>query len=97
MKLGSTHVDDTFAEAFGMRYTRLLVTAYDEYWLDAAVREFTGYSSSVIACDAETGRGEPALRRADPGRTPRRGAYWRSASPSTPWPRRYPTAPGNVS
>ncbi len=55
MNLGSTFVDDTFAEAFGMSYTRLLVTAHDEYWLDAAAREVTGYSSSVIACDAEAG------------------------------------------
>lgn len=55
MLLGKTFIDDTFAEAFGMRYTRLLLTAADAYWLDAAVREFTGYSSSVIACDAETG------------------------------------------
>lgn len=54
MKLGETRIDDTFAEAFGMRWTRLIVTAADEYWLDAAVREFTGFSSSVIACDAET-------------------------------------------
>ena len=55
MKIGSTYIEDTFAEAFGMRYTRLIVTAQDEYWLDAAVREFTGYSASVIACDAEAG------------------------------------------
>ncbi|MCU0980278.1 MAG: formylmethanofuran--tetrahydromethanopterin N-formyltransferase [Pirellulaceae bacterium] len=55
MNLGSTFVDDTFAEAFGMSYTRLLVTAHDEYWLEAAAREATGYSSSVIACDAEAG------------------------------------------
>ncbi|MCI0358326.1 MAG: formylmethanofuran--tetrahydromethanopterin N-formyltransferase [Planctomycetaceae bacterium] len=55
MELNGTHIDDTFAEAFGMRYVRLVVTAADEYWLDAALREFTGYSSSVIACDAETG------------------------------------------
>ena len=34
---------------------RLIVTAHDEHWLDAAVREFTGYASSVIACDAEVG------------------------------------------
>src|SRR5262245_10584880 len=38
-----------------MRYVRLVVTAADEYWLEAALREVTGYSSSVIACDAETG------------------------------------------
>ena len=55
MYLGSTLIDDTFAEAFGMRFARLIVTAADAYWLDAAVREFTGYSASVIACDAETG------------------------------------------
>jgi formylmethanofuran--tetrahydromethanopterin N-formyltransferase len=55
MQIGPTLIDDTFAEAFGMRYARLVVTAHDEYWLDAALREATGYSSSVIACDAETG------------------------------------------
>jgi formylmethanofuran--tetrahydromethanopterin N-formyltransferase len=51
--LGSTFIDDTFAEAFAMSYTRLIVTSADSFWLDAAVREATGYSSSVIACDAE--------------------------------------------
>lgn len=50
-----TFIEDTFAEAFGMRYARLVITAADDYWLDAALRELTGYSSSVIACDAETG------------------------------------------
>lgn len=55
MKLGPTTIDDTFAEAFGMRYTRLIVTAIDDYWLAAAVREFAGYSASVIGCDAEIG------------------------------------------
>lgn len=55
MQLGPTLILDTFAEAFGMRYTRLVVTTADEYWLDAAVREVTGYASSVISCDAEAG------------------------------------------
>lgn len=54
MNIGSTFVEETFAEAFGMSYVRLIVTAADDHWLDAAVREVTGYSSSVIACDAET-------------------------------------------
>jgi formylmethanofuran--tetrahydromethanopterin N-formyltransferase len=66
MLLGETLIDDTFAEAFGMRYTRLIVTAHDEHWLDAAVRELTGYSASVIACDAETG----VEKWLDPGETP---------------------------
>ena len=55
LNIGATLIENTFAEAFGMRYTRLIVTARDAYWLDAAVRELTGYSSSVISCDAETG------------------------------------------
>ncbi|MCA9198482.1 MAG: formylmethanofuran--tetrahydromethanopterin N-formyltransferase [Planctomycetales bacterium] len=55
MKIGSTDIIDTFAEAFSMQYTRLIVTAHDQHWLDAAVREFTGFSSSVIACDLEMG------------------------------------------
>ncbi|MCA9249409.1 MAG: formylmethanofuran--tetrahydromethanopterin N-formyltransferase [Planctomycetales bacterium] len=55
MKIQDTLIDDTFAEAFRMRCTRLVVTAHDQHWLEAGVREFTGYGSSVIACDAETG------------------------------------------
>src|SRR4051812_10260504 len=55
VEIDGTFIEDTFAEAFGMRYVRLVVTAADEYWLEAALRELTGYSSSVIACDAEAG------------------------------------------
>ena len=55
VNLGTTFIQDTFAEAFGMSYARLLVTAHDQHWLEAAVREATGYSASVIACDAEAG------------------------------------------
>lgn len=55
MHLGPTLIIDTFAEAFRMRYARLIVTALDEFWLDAALREFCGYGSSVIGCDAEVG------------------------------------------
>ena len=38
-----------------MWYARLVITAHDDYWLDAALHEFTGYASSVIACDVECG------------------------------------------
>lgn len=55
MKIGSTHIVETFAEAFGMRYCRVIVTAHDRYWLEAATRELCGYGSSVIGCDAEVG------------------------------------------
>jgi formylmethanofuran--tetrahydromethanopterin N-formyltransferase len=55
VKIGPTLIDDTFAEAFGTRFARLIVTAHDQHWLDAAVRSFTGYATSVIACDCESG------------------------------------------
>ncbi len=55
MQIGNTTIIDTFAEAFGMRFVRIIVTAHDDHWLNAALAEFCGYSSSVIACDAETG------------------------------------------
>lgn len=55
MQIGNTQIIDTFAEAFGMVYTRVLITAFDQHWLDAAANEFCGYGSSVIACDAEAG------------------------------------------
>ncbi len=59
MEIDGTRIEDTFAEAFRMRYVRLVVTAHDEHWLDAAVREFTGFSSSIISCDSETGLERP--------------------------------------
>ncbi len=55
MKIHETEIVDTFAEAFTMRFTRVIVTAADEYWLDAGLREFCGYGTSVIGCDAEVG------------------------------------------
>ena len=66
LQIGSTLIDDSFAEAFGMKFVRLIVTAHDDYWLDAAIREFCGYSASVISCDAETG----LERRLAPEETP---------------------------
>ena len=55
MKIGSTTIEDTFAEAFGMRYTTIVITAINRRWLDVAITEFCGYGTSVIGCDAEVG------------------------------------------
>ncbi len=66
MQIDTTEIEDTFAEAFGMRYTRLIVTARDDYWLRAATAEFTGYASSVIGCDMEAG----IERELSPAETP---------------------------
>ncbi len=46
-------VVDTFAEAFTMRGTRVVITAVDLHWAETAAREFCGHASSVIGCDAE--------------------------------------------
>ena len=55
MHIDTTLVVDTFAEAFRLRFARLLVTAHDDHWLDAAIRASCGYGTSVIGCDAEVG------------------------------------------
>jgi formylmethanofuran--tetrahydromethanopterin N-formyltransferase len=55
MRIGTTEILDTFAEAFGARFTRLIITAANEHWLDAALRSITGYGTSVLGCDAEAG------------------------------------------
>jgi formylmethanofuran--tetrahydromethanopterin N-formyltransferase len=55
MKIGATEILDTFAEAFGARYTRLIITAADDHWLNAALQSITGYGTSVLGCDAEAG------------------------------------------
>ncbi|MGI9178140.1 MAG: formylmethanofuran--tetrahydromethanopterin N-formyltransferase [Pirellulales bacterium] len=55
MLIGPTQIVDTFAEAFRLRCCRLVVTAHDAHWLDAALRATCGYGTSVIGCDAEVG------------------------------------------
>jgi formylmethanofuran--tetrahydromethanopterin N-formyltransferase len=50
-----TTIDDTFAEAFPMRGTRLVITALDAELALIAATEFCGTASSVIGCDAEAG------------------------------------------
>jgi formylmethanofuran--tetrahydromethanopterin N-formyltransferase len=48
-------VDDTFAEAFPMKATRLLITAHDLEWARHAALSATGVATSVIACGCEAG------------------------------------------
>ena len=51
--LGATQVADTFAEAFPMRYARLVITAATEAWAHEAARSATGFATSVIGCKCE--------------------------------------------
>lgn len=51
-----------------MRYTRLIVTAHDAWWLNAGLTEFCGYGSSVILCDAEVAVEIPEITDSIDGR-----------------------------
>ncbi len=55
MKLGGVGIDDTFAEAFGMTATRLVITADDARWARRAAESMTGFATSVIGCGVEAG------------------------------------------
>jgi formylmethanofuran--tetrahydromethanopterin N-formyltransferase len=55
MLIGSTRIEAGFAEAFGLRFCRLVVTAHDLHGLEAGVAAACGYGTSVIGCDAEIG------------------------------------------
>lgn len=55
MIIGGVAIDDTFAEAFAMKATRIIVTADSERWARVAADSMTGYATSVIACGCEAG------------------------------------------
>jgi len=55
MKNKTIKIDDTFAEAFTMKASRLIVTAHTEKWAIEAAKSFTGFATSVIACGCESG------------------------------------------
>ena len=44
---------DTFAEAFGMRAARVLITARSTAWARTAAQSMTGFATSVIGCKVE--------------------------------------------
>ena len=53
--LNGVTIDDTFAEAFPMKATRVLITAHNETWARNAAVSMTGFATSVIACGCEAG------------------------------------------
>jgi formylmethanofuran--tetrahydromethanopterin N-formyltransferase len=46
---------DTFAEAFDMRASRVIITAASEGWARTAAVSMTGFATSVIGCKVEAG------------------------------------------
>ncbi|MFO1418615.1 MAG: formylmethanofuran--tetrahydromethanopterin N-formyltransferase [Methylotetracoccus sp.] len=55
MKINGVTIDDTFAEAFPMKATRIIVTAQNLTWAYHAARAMTGFATSVIGCGCEAG------------------------------------------
>ena len=55
MIINGIAIDDSFAEAFGMKATRLIITAHDLKWAYHSAVALTGFATSVIACGCEAG------------------------------------------
>lgn len=55
MKIKSTEIVDTFAEAFKMSGSRIIITAESKQWALAAAQSITGFATSVIGCQCEAG------------------------------------------
>jgi formylmethanofuran--tetrahydromethanopterin N-formyltransferase len=55
MKVNGITIDDTFAEAFGMSATGVVVTADTANWARIAAVTMSGFGTSVIGCGAEVG------------------------------------------
>lgn len=66
MIINGVAIDDTFAEAFGMRGTRVIITAQNLKWAYNAANTMTGFATSVIACGVEAG----IERELEPSDTP---------------------------
>lgn len=52
-QIGGVTIVPTFAEAFGMKATRVIITAADETWARHAAVAMSGFGTSVIDCKLE--------------------------------------------
>lgn len=66
MILNGVAIDDEFAEAFGMKATRIVITAQNLTWAYHAANSATGLATSVIGCGCEAG----VERELTPAETP---------------------------
>ncbi|MFG1428281.1 formylmethanofuran--tetrahydromethanopterin N-formyltransferase [Roseixanthobacter glucoisosaccharinicivorans] len=69
MNLNGVEIRDSFAEAFPMAGTRLVITADTPRWARTAAVSMTGFATSVIGCGCEAGiEGEIAPEDSPDGR-----------------------------
>ncbi|MGI9213955.1 MAG: formylmethanofuran--tetrahydromethanopterin N-formyltransferase [Methylococcaceae bacterium] len=66
MHINGVQIDATFAEAFPMKATRVIITAQNLTWAYHSAQAMTGFATSVIACGCEAG----IERELDPSETP---------------------------
>lgn len=57
MQINNVEIEDTFAEAFKMWGSRLIITAINERWAMTAAQVVTGFATSIIGCGCEAGIG----------------------------------------
>ncbi len=53
MEINGVYIDDTFAEAFSMQATRILITADTLKWAMVSAESMIGFATSIIACGCE--------------------------------------------
>ena len=53
LRIHGVEVEDTFAEAFDMKATRVIITAIDHHWARHAAEAMSGFGTSVIDCKIE--------------------------------------------
>jgi formylmethanofuran--tetrahydromethanopterin N-formyltransferase len=55
MIINGVMIDETFAEAFPMKATRVIITAQNSRWAMISAQAMTGFATSVIGCGCEAG------------------------------------------
>ena len=55
MRINNIEIEDTFAEAFGMKAARVIITAVNQHWALTAAQMATGFAASIIGCGCEAG------------------------------------------
>ncbi|GAB3649953.1 formylmethanofuran--tetrahydromethanopterin N-formyltransferase [Ramlibacter alkalitolerans] len=70
MRINGVAIDDSFAEAFPMKATRLVITAHERTWAMHAAVSATGMATSVIACGCEAGIERELAREETPDGRP---------------------------
>jgi formylmethanofuran--tetrahydromethanopterin N-formyltransferase len=66
MIVNGVMIDETFAEAFPMKATRVIITAQTPQWAYNSAKSMTGFATSVIGCGCEA----DIERILDPSETP---------------------------